>query len=276
MGTWELVNKPPDAVPISNKWVFIQKRNKIGQIIKYKARLVARGYSQRPGQDYNKTYSPVVRVDTLRAILALVLIEWLKIQQMDIKGTYLNGILKENIYMDQLEGSDDGTGRICQLIKTLYSLKQSGHKWNKTLDSKLIKFGFLQLISDPCVYIKRDGDKILIITVWIDDLLLFASNDELMATIKNYIKSKWEATNIGEPNKIIGIEITINENSISISQQKYIENILQQEHKNSANPVGTPLDHNVQIKPNHNGNQGSHSNSYMHLLRELQWVANVT
>src|SRR6267378_5034335 len=97
----------------------------MGQIIKYKARLVARGYSQRPGQDYNETYLPVIRVDTSRAILALVLIEWLKIQQMDIKGMYLNRILKENIYMDQLEGSDDGTGRICQLIKTLYGFKQS-------------------------------------------------------------------------------------------------------------------------------------------------------
>ena len=102
-----------------------------------------RDYSQRPGQDYNKTYSPIIRVDTLRVILALVPIKWLKIQQMDIKGTYLNGILKENIYMDQPEGSDDGTGRICQLIKTLYGLKQSGCEWNKTLNSKLIKFGFL-------------------------------------------------------------------------------------------------------------------------------------
>ena len=113
MGTWELIDKPPDAQPISNKWVFVRKRNKIGEIIKYKARLVARGYSQRPGQDYNETYSPVVRVDTLRAILALVPIKRLKIQQMDIKGAYLNGILKENIYMEQPEGSDDGTGRVC-------------------------------------------------------------------------------------------------------------------------------------------------------------------
>src|SRR6266699_3853720 len=144
----------------------MDKGNKLGQIIKYKARLVARGYSQRKEQGYNETYSPAVRVDTLRAILALVLIEWLKIQQMDIKGTYLNRILKENIYMDQLEGSDDGTGRICQLIKTLYGLKQSGHEWNKPLDSKLIKFGFSQLISNLCVYTKRDGDKILIITIW--------------------------------------------------------------------------------------------------------------
>jgi len=195
---------------------------------------------------------------------------------MDIKGAYLNGILKENIYMEQPEGSNDGTGRICWLIKTLYGLKQSGCEWNKTLDSKLIKFGFTQLISDPCVYIKWDGDKISIITVWVDDLLLFASTDELMTKIKNYIKSKWEATDIGEPNKIVGIEITINENSVSISQQKYIENILRQEHMINANPVGTPLDHNVQIEPNPDGNQGSHSNSYVRLLGELQWVANVT
>jgi len=94
--------------------------------------------------------------------------------------------------------------------------------------------------------------------------------------MKNYIKSEWEATDIGEPNKIVGIEITINGNSVSISQQKYIENILRQEHMNNANPVGTPLDHNVQIELNPDGNQGSHSNSYARLLGELQWVANVT
>jgi len=276
MGTWELVDKPPDTLPITNKWVFVRKRNKLGEIIKYKARLVARGYSQWPGQDYNETYSPVVRVDTLRAILALVPIKRLKVQQMDIKGAYLNGILKENIYMEQPEGFDDGTGRICRLIKTLYGLKQSGHEWNKALDSKLIKFGFSRLISDQCVYINQDGDKISIITVWVDDLLLFTSTDELMTKTKNYIKSEWETTDIGEPTKIVGIEITINENSISISQQKYIENILRQEHMNNANPVGTPLDHNVQIEPNPDGNQGSRSNSYARLIGELQWVANVT
>ena len=219
MGTWELVDKPPDALLISNKWVFIWKRNKSGEIIKYKARLVAR--AQQPGQDYNETYSPVVRVNTLQAILALVPVKRLKIQQMDIKGMYLNGILKENIYMEQSEGSNDGTGRVCWLIKTLYGLKQSGCEWNKTLDSKLIKFGFSWLISDPCIYIKWDGDKILIITVWVDELLLFASMDKLMTKIKNYIKSEWEATDISEPNKIVGIEITINDNSVSISQQKY-------------------------------------------------------
>ena len=276
MNTWELIDKPLDAIPITNKWVFIRKRNKIGEVVKYKARLVARGYSQRPGQDYNETYSPVVRMDTLRAILALVPVKRLKIQQMDIKGAYLNGILKENIYMEQPEGFNDGTGKICHLIKTLYGLKQSGREWNKALDIKLIEFGFSRLTSDPCVYIKWEGDEISIITVWVDDLLLFSSSDELMIKTKNYIKSVWEVTDIGEPNKIVGIEITINENSISISQQKYVENILRQEHMIDANPVGTPLDPNIQIGPNPDGNQGNRSNSYARLLGELQWVANVT
>ena len=91
-GTWELVEKPPDAIPIANKWVFIKKRDKEGKVIRYRARLVAKGCAQRPGYDYMETFSPVVRMDTLRAILALVLMQDLKLQQMDVKGTYLNGM----------------------------------------------------------------------------------------------------------------------------------------------------------------------------------------
>ena len=97
MGTWKLVDKPSDAIPIANKWTFVKKRNKAGEIVKYKARLVAKGCAQRPGYDYVETFSPVVRMETIRAILALIPIEKLKIQQMDIKGAYLNGILQEKV-----------------------------------------------------------------------------------------------------------------------------------------------------------------------------------
>ena len=110
-GTWEPVEKPIDAIPIANKWVFEKKRNKAGEITRYKARLVAKGCSQRPGYDYQETFSPVVRMETIRAILALVPIKGLKIQQMGVKGAYLNGILKEKIYMRQPEGYHDGSGR---------------------------------------------------------------------------------------------------------------------------------------------------------------------
>ena len=109
-GTWELVEKLPDAIPIANKWVFIKKHDKEGKVIRYRARLMAKGCTQHPGYDYMETFSPVVRMDTLCTILALVLMQDLKLQQMDIKGAYLNGTLHETIYMQQPEGCEDGTG----------------------------------------------------------------------------------------------------------------------------------------------------------------------
>ena len=100
-----------------------------------------------------ETFSPVVRMDTLRAILALVAEEGLKMQQMDVKGAYLNGTLQETIYMRQPEGCEDGTDRVCRLIKSLYGLKQAGREWNNELDRKLKIHGYEHLFADPCAYI---------------------------------------------------------------------------------------------------------------------------
>ena len=120
MGTWEMVQKPPDAVPITNKWVVVKKQNKQGEVVRYKARLVAKECAQCLGYDYIETFSPVVRMDMLYAILALVAEKGLQMQQMDIKGAYLNATLKETIYMQQPEGCEDGTGQVCRLVKPLY------------------------------------------------------------------------------------------------------------------------------------------------------------
>jgi Reverse transcriptase (RNA-dependent DNA polymerase) len=141
MDTWKLGSCLKDAVPIANKWVFLTKYNKQGELIKYKAQMVAKGCAQRPGYDYTDTFSLVVCLKTIQAILPLFIKDQLKIQQMDVKGAYLNGILQENVFMWQPEGYDDGSERVCQLIKTLYGLKQSGHKWNKKLDNELKEKG---------------------------------------------------------------------------------------------------------------------------------------
>ena len=153
MGTWELTDSPPNRVPITNKWVFVKKFSKDSKLQKYKVRLVARGFTQRLGMDYNETFSPVIHLETICAILAQVVKEDWEIQQMDVKGAYLNGILKEEIYMKQPKGYDDKTGHLCWLIKTLYRLKQSGHEWNEELNGQLESKGFMQLHSDLCVYI---------------------------------------------------------------------------------------------------------------------------
>ena len=125
------------------------------------------------------------------------------------------------------------------------------------LDEKLKKFGFLRLHSDPCVYIKRDGNDLVIITVWVDDLLLFATSNELMEQTKSDLRTEWEVTDLGEPTKIIGIEITQTENTITISQKIYIESILEREGLIGINSVATPLDPNIKLEPNPNGNEGN-------------------
>jgi hypothetical protein len=126
MGTWRLIDKPPNAIPIANKWVFAKKRNKQGQLTKYKARLMAKGYAQHPSYDYVEMHSPIVCLKTIHLILAIATIKGLVIQQMDVKGTYLNGVLNERVYMCQPEGFEDRMDRICELLKSLYGLKQSG------------------------------------------------------------------------------------------------------------------------------------------------------
>ena len=152
---------------------------------------------------------------------------------------------------------EDNTGHICELIKTLYGLKQSGREWNIELDEKLKRFGFQHLHSDPCIYIKRDGDDMVIITVWVDDLLLFASSDKLMEQTKSNLRTQWEVTDLGEPTKIIGIEITQIDDSITISQKVYIKSILEHEGLSKINSITMPLDPNIKLVPNPDGNEGN-------------------
>ena len=162
------------------------------------------------------------------------------------------------------------------LRKTLYGLKQAGREWNIELDTKLRRRGYARLHSDPCVYIFRIDEEFAIITVWVDDLLLFTTTINLMKKMKSDIKAEWEVTDLGEPSKIVGIEITMEKDSIAISQTKYIESILKKEGLERCNPVGMPLDPNSPLEPNPEGNVGSRSNSFARLLGELQFIANAT
>ena len=132
----------------------------------------------------------------------------------------------------------------------MYGLKQSGREWNNKLDSKLQNIGFERLQSDPCVYIRKTNG-IEIITVWVDDLLLFTKDKIQMDNLKRELDNLFEITDLGEPSKLVGIEITRDRanGTLTISQTKYIESILEKEKMDNANPVSTPLDPNVKLEP---------------------------
>ena len=129
---------------------------------------------------------------------------------------------------------------------------------------------------DPCVYVWWDNSDFGILTIWVDDSLLFAPLDQMMDHMKNALSSEWEVTDLGEPHKIVGIEVTHTDNSISIFQQKYIENLLCKEEMLDENPVTMPMDPNIKLVPNLDNNKINHSNSYAKLLGCLQFISNLT
>ena len=132
------------------------------------------------------------------------------------------------------------------------------------------------MLSDPCAYMKERNDELVIITVWVDDLLIFRTSNKVIEQIKNDLRTQWELTDLGEPMKIVGIEITRTKNCIKISQQMYVKAILKHEGLSNVNSVATPLDTNIKLEPNLEGNKGNRSNSFAKLLGELQFLANGT
>jgi len=231
---------------------------------------------QCPGLDYDEMFSLVVQFETIRALLALVPSKRLKVRQLDVKGAYLNGKLTQAIYMAQPVGFEDDSGQVCLLVKSIYGLKQAGRVWNIEFDSAMQKYSYKPLISDPCTYILCQGEDFIIITIWVDDLLLFGTLDELIKQTVAQLKAEWEITDLGEPVKIVGIEIALGDHSVTISQRQYLESILRKEHMDMANPVGMPLDPNIVLEPNLDGNTGDRSNSYARLIGKLQFIANAT
>jgi hypothetical protein len=128
--------------------------------------------------------------------------------------------------MEQPIGFDDSSGLVCLLIKSIYGLKQAGCIWNIKFDDAMQCHGYQPLISDPCTYILQEGNDFIIVTIWVDNLLLFATTDKLIEQTKTILEAEWELTDLGEPIKIIRIEITLGDRSVTISQHCYLESIL--------------------------------------------------
>jgi hypothetical protein len=194
--TYVVVNKPAHPVNIvSSKWVFDTKC-KDGIVVRFKARLVARGFSQQLGVDYDETYSPVLKYMTLRILLSIIAIKDYILELMDVQTAYLNAELKETVYMKQPEGYEEGgTSSVCLLRKALYGLKQAGREWNIHLDEFVRSLGFTRCINDTCLYIRQSRtNRILLLSVYVDDIpSAFAPEDtvewgEIKAAFSNDLR----------------------------------------------------------------------------------------
>ncbi|KAI0996183.1 Retrovirus-related Pol polyprotein from transposon TNT 1-94 [Podosphaera aphanis] len=241
--TWEMVDLPRDKNVIGNRWVFTKKFDENGKLSRYKARLVAQGYTQGYIHGYSDTFSPVVRFDSFRLAIAIAAYHGFSVGQMDIKGAYLNGTLDEEIYMAQPKGCEDGSGKVCTLIHTLYGLKQSGRGWNKILKNFLVKNGYCQLIKEHGLYSRQDVNGLDITAVWVDDFLIVSSDDNRLKQTKECISEEWESTDQGVPKLLLGINLERDpkRKTIKIHQEQYILKILRKFGMDSCSPISTPL-----------------------------------
>ena len=181
-GTWRLEEAPAGANIIGSKWVFKAKKDAAGNIARYKARLVAQGFSQIGGVDYDDTYAPVARLASSWAVIAMANRLDLELHQVDIKGAYLNGVLNEGevLYMQHPPGyrSHDAGNRVLRLVKTLYGLKQSGRRWYQKLSSIFLSLGFQCVSVDQAVFHKSNKQKseLIVVAVHVDDCTIAAGN----------------------------------------------------------------------------------------------------
>ena len=248
LGTYTITKLPEDRKAIACKWVYRLKKDSEGNIVRYKARVVAKGFSQIPGIDFDETFAPVMRLDTLRLLLALSVSLHLKIHVVDVVGAYLNAHLKETIYMKQIPDYENGTNNVLQLLQTLYGLKQSGRAWNEKLNATFLKLGYTRLISDQCVYIRKQDQSLSIVAVHVDDMTIFASNDDVMSEIKEEFKKNFTITDLGELKQVVGFEVTRDDKgNLKIAQKQYIKKILERFGMENSKPCKMPMDPNIRL-----------------------------
>lgn len=246
--TWELVEKPRGANVIGSKWVYRIKKNAAGQVEKYRARLVAQGFSQIPGIDYFDTFAPVAKTTSTRVILTFAARYGWPAHQMDVKSAYLNGTLNDNeeIYLRQPPGFvvAGSEGSVLRLRKALYGLKQSGRRWYQTFSAILNSFGFTKCESDHAVFIRKVLKSMCIIIAHVDDLTITGSTLEVILQTKKDLGSKLEMSDLGELHWLLGIEVKrdYEAQTISLSQRSYIQSIVDRYGLSDAKPLSMPLD----------------------------------
>ncbi|GJR72475.1 zinc finger, CCHC-type containing protein [Tanacetum coccineum] len=251
--TWVLSDLPLGCKPLGCKWIFKRKMKVDETIDKSKSRLLIQGFRQKEEIDYFDTYAPVACITTIRLFLAQAAIHNLMIHQMDVKTAFLNGDLDEEVYMKQPEGfvMPGNEHKVCKLVKSLYGLKQVPKQWHQKFDEVVLSSGFLLNQSDKCVYSKFDSSgKGVIICLYVDDMLIFGTDQNQVDKTKKFLSSKFSMKDMGEADVILGIKIKRENKGIVITQSHYIEKILKKFNREDCSPVSTPMDPVEKLKPN--------------------------
>ena len=242
---------PPGKQALPSRWVFKRKRDHLGNIVKYKARLTPQGCYQHFGSDYADTYAPVARMATLRYVLALACLLGLQTSSCDFTNAFLNAELQEDVYVDAPPGSQPlPQGYVYKLQRALYGLKQSPREWNSTLNRFMtIECGFTQLKCEKCMYIKKNKDgSYMLVCMYVDDLVIAYSHRSMLESFLGKVKTRFKITQSDSLQKTLGFQIErTQDGGVFMHQQLYITEVLKRFGMDSCKPADTPFAHDIRL-----------------------------
>ncbi|KAF8701274.1 Reverse transcriptase (RNA-dependent DNA polymerase), partial [Rhizoctonia solani] len=252
MDTYNLTNLPPGHKAIGNAWVFTLKRNANGTPARYKGQLVAQGFSQQPGIDFDETFAPVVRLDSIQLLLSIANQNDWDIQQLNVNSAYLHAKVNKELYMQQIPYFEDSTNQVLKLKRSIYGLKQAGRMWNKLYNTKLKSLGYLPCLTDACVYkcmVNTEGELcISIIATHVDNSIVITSRNHTESAIAKLLH-KFNMQDLGNIHHFLGIAIVQNRKSgtIHLNQKTYIENLAIIAGLDNAYLANTPISPTTQL-----------------------------
>ena len=251
---YTVVDRPLKKKVVKAKWVLRRKLLPGGKLDKLKARIVAKGFTQREGIDYDETFSPTVRFESVRLMVAASAAAGMHTHQMDVTTAFLYASLDEEVYMELMEGMDGfgEPGKVARLWKAIYGLKQASRMWNIHIDGILASMGFIRLTGDHGVYFKWDGVDRVWLALYVDDIFLISLNLANITESKKTLGADMKVKDLGVAQYLLGIELRrmqlgMKEGDILLVQEKYVTDILKQFDMLECKPASTPLEPSVKL-----------------------------
>ncbi|KAK1627926.1 hypothetical protein QYE76_002241 [Lolium multiflorum] len=241
---WTLVEKPKECRNvIGTKWIFKNKQDEFGNVVRNKARLVAQGFSQVEGINFGETYAPVARLESIRILLAYASHHNFKLQQMDVKSAFLNGPLHEEVYVKQPPGFEDLNfpNHVYKLDKALYGLKQAPRAWYEHLKELLIDRGFDVGLIDPTLFTKRVNGELFVCQLYVDDIIFGSTNKAFNDEFSKLMTDRFEMSMMGEMKFFLGFEIKQTSEGTFINEAKYLQDMLKRFKMTEMKGVATPM-----------------------------------
>jgi hypothetical protein len=252
---WDLVPRPEGVNIIGTKWVYRNKSDESGVVTRNKARLVAQGYSQIEGVDFDETFAPVARLESIRLLLGVACILKFKLFQMDVKSAFLNGYLNEEVYVEQPKGFVDPNypDHVYRLKKALYGLKQAPRAWYERLTKFLVQQGYRKGETDKTLFVREEKGKFMIAQIYVDDIVFGGMSDPMVKMFVNQMQSEFEMSLVGELTYFLGLQVKQMEDTIFISQSKYAKNIVKKFGMENAPHKSTPAPTHLKLTKDESG-----------------------